>query len=281
MRSRLRIARELKASGDFPAAILFYHRVADSNLNRWSLSNRNFIKHLDWIQKHRRFVSLDEIRSSQISGTRSEAMVGLTFDDGYAENLDKAIPELLRREIPCTYFVSTHFIETGEPFPHDLAAGVPIKPNSIADIQRLAAEGITIGGHTDTHIDLGKDISPQQMKIEISDSRKKLQDWVQQPVQYFAFPFGLKANITQRSIDAVFEAGFESFVSAAGGLNWPGSDPRHMHRIHGDPGIAAIKNWLTLDPRKMRSQLPLLQPPPKVCGLPRTEITATTVGIPT
>jgi hypothetical protein len=32
-------------------------------------------------------------------------------------------PESIRRGIPATYFVSTHYIESGEPFPHDVAAG--------------------------------------------------------------------------------------------------------------------------------------------------------------
>ena len=243
--------------GSYPASILFYHRVADTHLNPWTITNSNFIQHLDWVAKHARFASLDDIRASQLNGHRSVPMVGLTFDDGYSENCDQAIPTIIERKIPCTYFVTTHFAETGEPFPHDIAAGQPLRPNTIAEVRRMAEAGITIGAHSHSHVDFGKPLSDAQLKIEIVDVRKKLQDWSQQPVRYFAFPYGLKNNFSQRAIDCLFEAGFECFVSAAGGLNWPGHDANHLERIHGDPGMAALTNWLTLDPRKLKLQCPI------------------------
>lgn len=256
-RTRNNIARKYMAMGSYPASILFYHRVADTHLNPWTITNANFIQHLDWVAKHARFASLDDIRTSQLNGHRSVPMVGLTFDDGYSENCDQAIPTIVERKIPCTYFVTTHFAETGEPFPHDIAAGQPLRPNTIAEVRRMADAGVTIGAHSHSHVDFGKPLSDAQLKIEIVDVRKKLQDWSQQPVRYFAFPYGLKNNFSQRAIDCLFEAGFECFVSAAGGLNWPGHDANHLERIHGDPGMAALTNWLTLDPRKLKLQCPI------------------------
>lgn len=256
-KTRTNIARKYMALGSYPAFILFYHRVADTYPNAWSISNANFIKHLDWVAKHARFASLDDIRTSQLNGHRSVPMVGLTFDDAYSENCDIAIPTIVDRKIPCTYFATTHFVETGEPFPHDITAGHPLRPNSIAEIQRMADSGITIGAHSHTHINFGKPLSDSQLKTEIADVRKKLQDWSQQSVRYFAFPYGLKKNCSQRAIDCIFEAGYECFVSAAGGMNWPGHDANHLERIHGDPGMATLTNWLTLDPRKLKLQCPI------------------------
>jgi peptidoglycan/xylan/chitin deacetylase (PgdA/CDA1 family) len=256
-KTRTNIARKYMALGSYPAFILFYHRVADTCPNAWSISNANFIKHLDWVAKHARFASLDDIRTSQLNGHRSVPMVGLTFDDAYSENCDIAIPTIVDRKIPCTYFATTHFVETGEPFPHDITAGHPLRPNSIAEIQRMADAGITIGAHSHTHINFGKPLSDSQLKTEIADVRKKLQDWSQQSVRYFAFPYGLKKNCSQRAIDCIFEAGYECFVSAAGGMNWPGHDANHLERIHGDPGMATLTNWLTLDPRKLKLQCPI------------------------
>lgn len=256
-RTRNNIARKYMAMGSYPASILFYHRVADTHLNPWTITNANFLQHLDWVAKHARFASLDDIRTSQLNGHRSVPMVGLTFDDGYSENCDLAIPTIIERKIPCTYFVTTHFAETGEPFPHDIAAGQPLRPNTIAEVRRMAESGVTIGAHSHSHVDFGKPLSDAQLKIEIVDVRKKLQDWSQQPVRFFAFPYGLKNNFSQRAIDCLFEAGFECFVSAAGGLNWPGHDANHLERIHGDPGMAALTNWLTLDPRKLKLQCPI------------------------
>jgi peptidoglycan/xylan/chitin deacetylase (PgdA/CDA1 family) len=256
--SRNHAVRNFLMNGTFPATILFYHRVADTIPNDWSISCDNFRRHLDWVQSHSVFASLKDIRRSQQNGHRTIPMVGLTFDDGYSENCSYAIPLIVERKIPCTYFVSTHFVETGDPFPHDIAAGQALKPNTIAQIRRMASEGITIGAHSHSHIDLGQELSDQQLRTEISDSRKKLQDWSQQSVSYFAFPFGLAKNISQRAIDCVFEAGFECFLSAAGGQNWPGFDADHLQRVHGDPGVAALANWLTFDPRKLKPTSPII-----------------------
>ncbi len=240
----------------FPALILFYHRVATHSMNAWSIQKRNFERQLDWISKQASPVSLDEIRESQLLGIRKKPMVGITFDDGYSENCEHAIPALMERGIPFTYFVSTHFVESGEPFPHDLARGVPLRPNTIQEIQNMANLGVEIGAHSHTHANFGRQMSDAERRIEITDVRKRLQDWTGQSIDYFAFPLGLKKNISQEAIDVVFESGFKCFVSAAGGMNFPGQNPNHLQRIHGDPGMAAIKNWLTFDPRKIRSKNP-------------------------
>ena len=184
-------------------------------------------------------------------------MVGVTFDDGYADNCQYAIPILLERKIPVTYFVSTYFIESGVPFPHDAKRSQAPKPNTIKQIRELAGQGIQIGAHSHSHIDFGKPMTVAQLRLEITDVRKRLQDWSGQSVDFFAFPYGFKQNISQEAIDVVFESGYLSFLSAAGGLNWPGQDVYHLQRIHGDPGLAAFKNWLTFDPRKIYRKNPI------------------------
>lgn len=254
---RAQLTRSFEESCAFPACILFYHRVANHTKNGWSIRNKNFERHIDWIEQNATPASLDEIRLSQLKGSRSKAMVGVTFDDGYGENCEFAIPLLVERKIPVTYFVSTHYVETGEPFPHDTANGNPLRPNTIAEVKRMASDGIEIGAHSHTHLDFGKSLGKKQLKIEISDVRKKLQDWTGQSIDYFAFPYGLKANITQVAIDAVFEAGHKSFVCAAGGFNLPGGKANHLVRCHGEPGFAAVMNWLTFDPRKVHRRSPI------------------------
>lgn len=257
VRTRARLSAWFAQQKRFPANVFFYHRVATHSMNGWSIQKRNFERHLDWILKKASPVSLDKVLDSQIFGSRAEPMVAITFDDGYAENCEHAIPALIERNIPCTYFVATHFVETGTPFPHDVACGVPLRPNSIGEIKKLADQGIQIGAHSHTHMDFGRPLSDETLRVEITDVRKRLQDWTGQPIDYFAFPFGLKQNISQEAIDVVFESGFKCFVSAAGGMNWPGQNSNHLQRIHGDPGMAAIKNWLTFDPRKIRAKSPI------------------------
>jgi len=266
------IAHRLSASSSWPAGILFYHRVSDSVPNSWTISNSNFVKHLDLISEIATFQSLDEVVESQRNLTRSRLSVAITFDDGYAENLDQAIPELIRRKIPCTYFVTTDNVERQVPFKHDFDRQMPLCVNTISEVRWLAKNGIQIGGHTASHLDLGKPWGRDRLLAEISDSRKKLQDWTGQEIAYFAFPQGFVQHMSQAAIDMVFESGYRAFTSAYGGWNFPGGDSMHLNRIHGDCGTASLLNWLTLDPRKIHQTRKLQYVAPKqlteICDLP-------------
>ncbi len=124
-----------------------------------------------------RIVPLDDVIASQLSGVRDELQIAVTFDDGYSENMDWVIPFLLVHKIPATYFVTTDFVESGRSFPHDVERGQKLLPNTIEHIKEMARNGIQIGGHTASHLDLGKYWSKKVLKREIMDSRKKLQDW--------------------------------------------------------------------------------------------------------
>jgi len=256
-RTRTLLRESLAQQKMFPAFVLFYHRVATHSMNAWSIDKQNFENHLDWIAANASPVSLNHVWESQKLGKRDKPVVAITFDDGYSENCEHAIPLLIDRGIPCTYFVTTHHVETGEPFHHDVVRGVPLKPNTIDEIQWLANMGVEIGAHSHTHINFGQQLSDSELCREIPDVRKRLQDWTGQSIDYFAFPFGLKKNISQAAIDMVFESGFKCFVSAAGGVNFPGQCSNHLQRFHGDPGMSGVKNWLTYDPRKIKAKSPI------------------------
>ena len=49
------------------------------------------------------------------------------------------------------------------------------------------------------------------------------------------------------------KAGYAGVCSAYGGYNFPGDDPFHLQRIAGDGTMIRLKNWVTLDPRKLRT----------------------------
>jgi peptidoglycan/xylan/chitin deacetylase (PgdA/CDA1 family) len=263
-RWRTRIAEDLKTRAQMPAAILFYHRVADQTLNDWTIRNRDFRQHLDWLTLNTKLVTLQDIQLSQSSGSRKELEVAITFDDGYSDNCECAIPELIHRGIPFTYFVTTDNVENQVPFAHDVKAGKPLAVNSIAQIKQMVDRGVEIGCHTQSHPNLGLDHSREFLLREIRDARHRLQDWTGQSIDYFAFPYGMPCNVSQAAIDVVYESGFHGFVSAYGGWNWPGEDDFHLQRIHGDPGMESLTNWLTLDPRKLRrgSQIVYTKPQP-------------------
>jgi peptidoglycan/xylan/chitin deacetylase (PgdA/CDA1 family) len=181
--------------------------------------------------------------------------VTITFDDGYAENCDRALPLLIEYEIPCTYFVSTHYVLDQQCFPHDIARGYRLLPNTVQQLRIMADSGIEIGAHTRTHADMGKIHDPRRIEEEVSRCGDELEQAIGRRVRYFAFPYGLQRNMTSAAFRAAREHGYEGVCSAYGDYNHPGDDGFHIRRIHAD-SMSVLRNWATFDPRKITRQVP-------------------------
>lgn len=235
-----------------PVMTLFYHRVADSDPNPWTIRRGRFQRQIEWIRQRYEIVSLVEAQTRLGTVGNAHPAVCLTFDDGYAENCDWAIPWLLDQRIPLTYFVSTMHVLQRRPFPHDVQRGRPLPANTPQQIAALAAAGVEVGVHTRAHCDLGKVVDSQVLEEQIVDAKADLEALTGRAARYFAFPYGLHANLSAAAFRVAFRAGYWGVCSAYGGYNLPGDDPFHIQRFHGDPGWGRFCNWLTFDPRKQR-----------------------------
>jgi len=251
----LRLATRLveSAAGKSPISVLFYHRVADNQLNDWTCTNAEFARQMRWLKRHFDLITLSEAQQRIRSGVNHRPAVCITFDDGYAENCEQAIPLLLDEEIPCTYFVATRYVFEQLPFPHDLALDQRLQPNTLEQIRDMSAAGIEIGAHTRNHVDLGQIHDPDRLAEEVVRSGEELQTAIGKPVRYFAFPFGQHKNLNAEVFHLAHSAGYEGICSAYGGYNFPGGDAFHLQRVHGDRELIRIKNSVTIDPRKRRT----------------------------
>lgn len=102
--------------------VLGYHRVvedfesvASTEMPSMLTSRAMFEHHLDYIGRHFRFVSVEEIGRHIASGEPfTEPVAAVTFDDGYRDVYDHAFPVLQRKGIPAAFFVVTDLV--GKPF---------------------------------------------------------------------------------------------------------------------------------------------------------------------
>ncbi len=250
--ARRRAAIERAASEREPVRVLFYHRVADAHPNDWTMSTKAFATQIRWLRRRFDLVSLTEAQARIATGRNRWPTACITFDDGYAENCQFAVPLLLRQGIPFTYFVSTDFVVRGKPFPHDVEAGCPLPVNAPEEICALAATGVEIGAHTRSHADLGEPLARDRLIDEIAGSKRELEQITGRAVHHFAFPYGQHDNLSPAAFRVAYEAGFATACSAYGGYNFPGDDPFHVRRFHADPEFMRFKNWLTIDPRKLQ-----------------------------
>jgi peptidoglycan/xylan/chitin deacetylase (PgdA/CDA1 family) len=245
--------RRRSRAGRAPVAIVFYHRVADTTANPWTASNRTFARQIAWLKRHFDLVSLAEAQRRLASGQNERAAVSITFDDGYADNCQQALPLLIHEQIPCTYFVSTRYVLEQKAFPHDADRGQPLAPNTPEQIRALADAGIEIGCHTRNHANMGVVRDRAELHEELVVSRAELERLTHRPVRYFAFPYGQPMHMTSEAFMLAREVGYAAVCSAYGGFNFPGDDTFHLQRIHADNDLLRLKNWLTVDPRKLRS----------------------------
>lgn len=92
--------------------ILMYHRVAEVNIDPWSLcvTPENFAEQLEVLQQYAHPISLQKLAQAHRDDNIPHGAVAVTFDDGYADNLHQAKPLLEQYNIPATVFVSTGYI---------------------------------------------------------------------------------------------------------------------------------------------------------------------------
>jgi peptidoglycan/xylan/chitin deacetylase (PgdA/CDA1 family) len=98
--------------------VLGYHRVVEdfhtaskTEMASMLTSAKIFEQHLDWIGRHFRFVDLDEIGIAVRNGVPfEEPVAAVTFDDGYQDIYEHAVPILKRKGIPAAAFVVTDLI---------------------------------------------------------------------------------------------------------------------------------------------------------------------------
>ncbi len=235
-------------------SVVFYHRVSDTHLNDWTISRKDFEKHVDYCSKKFELVGLGEVQKRVDDRLNRRPTVTFTFDDGYAENCDFALPLLAERKIPCVYFVTVDHVIHQRAFAHDVKVGVRLPPNTTSQLRSIADSGIEIGLHSRSHIDFAKNCTAKDIQREVSSAKNELEQIIGCPVRYFAFPFGLPEQLVPSVIDAVYKSGMVGFCSAFGAYNMIGRDSFHIRRFHGDPSFARFRNWLNFDPSKLRNE---------------------------
>jgi hypothetical protein len=108
----------LRMGTGYRPLVLGYHRVVEdytaacrTEMPSMLISTAMFERHLDWLGQHFRFVDLNEVGEAVRTGVPFETPVAaITFDDGYRDIHDLAMPILNRKGIPAALFVVTDLV---------------------------------------------------------------------------------------------------------------------------------------------------------------------------
>jgi peptidoglycan/xylan/chitin deacetylase (PgdA/CDA1 family) len=199
-----------------------YHSVADCSDDpyRVTVAPARLERQLGWLRRRGlRGVSVAELLAARARG-EGRNLVGLTFDDGYADFLDNALPLLSRWGCSATLFVLPGRLGADNAWDPE----GPRKPLLTAEGVRRAAEaGVEIGSHGLTHTDLTR-ADDAALKEETAESRALLEELTGVPVTGFCYPYG---RVDERAVEAVRAAGY-GYACAIdpGELNGPHVLPR-------------------------------------------------------
>lgn len=189
--------------------ILCYHSVHPHAPFR-SATPELFRDHLDWLAEHCAVLTARELAQSHTTGAPlTKPQVALTFDDGYRDNYEHALPLLRERGLRATFFLTAGFIE------RDPAVRVrveklasPPEPLSWPQAREMAAAGMEIAAHTYSHPNLAQ-LGPGELHNELTRTRRLMEDRLGRSVAGFAYPYGKRRHYTPEVVAAVRAAGYQ------------------------------------------------------------------------
>lgn len=219
VKSLSNISSHFNLRENFGLRVLNYHSIGGMAFNDskgyFSLPSKLFEDQIKFIASnyYNNLISLNNVKIP-----KRKLNIGLSFDDGYLDNLKVAAPILLKYSVPVTLFVSTNFIKNkvkGFLSPHDLK-----------EFSKLPK--ITIGSHGSSHIDLTK-CKLDKIKNEIIDSQLYLEDLLGKEITLFSYPFG---KYNQVVLEALLDSTYHFAYTTKFDINKFNSNPFRLSRFN-------------------------------------------------
>jgi peptidoglycan/xylan/chitin deacetylase (PgdA/CDA1 family) len=216
--------------------VLFYHRVSDDP-DPLAVPPRRFAAQMDLLgAEGYRVVDVAEAARLLASGAPLDGVVALSFDDGYRDVAEHALPVLERRRFRATVFVATGVVDGTAAF-----SWYARQPPVMGWDEIVALDGpvLSFEAHTITHPNLTA-LAPAAAEREIAGCKAALEARLGRAVTGFCYPAGLYG---ERERQLVARAGFAVATTCEPGANTAASDLLALRRtaIAGDDRLADFR----------------------------------------
>ncbi len=220
VRSGVRLASPLLMASRRPTSrILTYHSIGHRNYEM-NVSPEDFAEQMAWLAAHHTVIPLALAAEGQPG-------VAITFDDGYADNLENAVPVLEEYGLAATIFVVSGHL--GGTLPQEREPDTGHLLNE-AELREARQRGVTIGAHTVNHPRLAT-LGSRAQSTEIADSKQHLEEILGESISAFAYPYGSALDFTPETETLVAEAGFHFACANQYGHNTPPGNRWALRRI--------------------------------------------------
>jgi peptidoglycan/xylan/chitin deacetylase (PgdA/CDA1 family) len=211
---RLRLRRPGHTNHWQGVRLLGYHRVSDE-ADELAVPPARFQQHLEALLR----AGVEPVGIDRACDIVERGEPGryttLTFDDGYRDFVDQALPHLERLGVPAVVYVATHIVDSATSFTWYDRQPPVLGWDELAELARHPL--VTIGAHTRSHPSLPR-LDAADAREEIAGSRRDAEGHLPGAVVHFCYPAG---HAGPREYEMVRQAGFRSGVTCEPGVNGP------------------------------------------------------------
>jgi peptidoglycan/xylan/chitin deacetylase (PgdA/CDA1 family) len=171
--------------------VLMYHSISQPEVDYDPLctSPERFEAQMLYLKRHNlRGVSMKELYLALNAG-EATGLIGVTFDDGYEDFLDAAIPALEKFGFSATVFVVAGMLGSENAWDHHGGPRLQRRLLGAEGLREVSERGMEIGSHTVNHLQLSG-LDSETLIHEVEDSRQMLSEIMDAPVEGFAYPYG-------------------------------------------------------------------------------------------
>lgn len=161
-----------------------------------------------------------------LKGEKIGKVFGLTFDDGYLNNLTNALPVLQKNQFSSTCYVVSQLL--GKTNVWDDKVGIPSADlMGAAQLKQWLAAGQEVGAHTRHHVHLNQ-LDAAQSALEIQGCKTELEQSLDTTISSFCYPYGQYSAL---HVEQVKSAGYQTATTTQRGNCSPQTSPYELKRI--------------------------------------------------
>jgi peptidoglycan/xylan/chitin deacetylase (PgdA/CDA1 family) len=176
-----------------------------------------------------------------LTGTKHGKVFGITFDDGYVNNLEHAAPVLQALGFSSTCYAVSQLL--GKTNVWDSELGIPQVPlMNRTELRQWTACGQEVGAHTRNHVHLNA-MDSEAAWEEIALCKTELESVCGGPVEHFCYPYGDFAAIHTGMVE---KAGYQSATTTQRGRCRAGERVLQLPRVPVVRSTTLLAFWLKI-----------------------------------
>jgi peptidoglycan/xylan/chitin deacetylase (PgdA/CDA1 family) len=213
------------SSGGIPRGPLIanYHGLGGSD----GVSPSDFEAHLELLMERRTIRPLAEAVGC-LGTPDADTLASITFDDGYRDYAEIAVPILERLDLSATLFVPAGMIGRSNEWDRGVLAERRIL--DVGELRDLDPRRTELGSHGYSHCRMRR-LSPEELHREVDEARSILSDVCGRPVRLLAYPYGQADDFDDATVRAVEQAGFMAACSTRFGRGSNRAERFRLRRV--------------------------------------------------